>query len=112
MREFTSTEDLEDFLSTPDERTNTALSKQRGDILVLGAGGKMGPTLCRVLKRASGQAIHAVSRYSDDSVRSRLEDAGISTIKADLLEPESYERLPEAPTVFFLAGMKFGAGAH
>jgi len=112
MREFTSTEDLEDFLSTPDERTNTALSKQRGDILVLGAGGKMGPTLCRVLKRASGQTIHAVSRYSDGSVRSRLEDAGISTIKADLLEPESYERLPEAPTVFFLAGMKFGAGAH
>jgi nucleoside-diphosphate-sugar epimerase len=110
-------EQLELELSRPYPETVEQLRSVQGDFLVLGAGGKMGPTLCRLLKNASEVAgarrrIYAVSRFSDTGVRNRLESAGVQTIQADLLDRPVYDELPEAANVFFLAGMKFGASVQ
>jgi nucleoside-diphosphate-sugar epimerase len=107
-------EQLELELSRPYPETVEQLRSIPGDFLVLGAGGKMGPTLCRLLKNAVGDGtrrICGVSRFSDSEVRDRLENSGVQTIRADLIERSAYAQLPDAPNIFFLAGMKFGAGA-
>jgi nucleoside-diphosphate-sugar epimerase len=108
-------ERLEQELSRPYPGTVEQLRSIRGDFLVLGAGGKMGPTLCRLLKNASGDGrrrVYAVSRFSDSGVRDRLQSAGIQTIQADLLDRSAYASLPDAENIFFLAGMKFGASVQ
>ena len=100
---------LEDRLSEPSEATRNVLAAMNGDIVVLGAGGKMGPTLAMMLKKASANKnAYAVSRFSDKDVRSRIEQAGIQTIEADLLDEAAYKNLPDAENVFYLVGMKFG----
>ena len=101
---------LEDILSEPVEATKKIVAGLAGDIVVLGAGGKMGPTLAMMLKKASpGRRIYAVSRFSDKAVRSRIEQAQIETIEADLLDESHYRKLPDVENVFYLAGMKFGS---
>ena len=81
-----------------------------GDVVVLGAGGKMGPTLAMMVKKAApDKTVYAVSRFSDGKVRERIAEKGIEIVEADLLDESAYARLPEVPNVLFLAGMKFGA---
>jgi nucleoside-diphosphate-sugar epimerase len=82
-------------------------------LVVLGSGGKMGPTLAALAKRAAQAAgnplqVIAVSRYSDPHVRSWLEAQGVKTFQFDLLERDRYESLPEAENVIYLVGLKFG----
>jgi len=101
---------LEDILSEPADATKELIAGLKGDIVVLGAGGKMGPTLAMMLRKASsGKKIYAVSRFSDKAVRTRIERTGIKTIQLDLLEESLYSQLPDVENVFFLAGMKFGS---
>lgn len=89
------------------------MSKLRGDLVVLGAGGKMGPSLARLARRASAEAgivrrITAVSRCRERGVTDALASDGVDTLSCDLLEPGALERLPDAPNVVFMAGQKFG----
>jgi nucleoside-diphosphate-sugar epimerase len=109
---FSTVAELEEFLARPSEAACRELGALAGDFLVLGAGGKIGPTLCRLLKTASGgrKAVTAVSRFGDGAARERLEAEGVRTVAADLLDPDAYAGLPRAENVWFLAGMKFGAG--
>jgi nucleoside-diphosphate-sugar epimerase len=100
---------LEDILSEPTEATRRVAATLKGDIVVLGAGGKMGPTLAMMLKKASsGKNIYAVSRFSDKAIKARIEEAGVKTIEADLLDESQYCELPNVENVFYLVGMKFG----
>jgi nucleoside-diphosphate-sugar epimerase len=104
---------LEDILSEPTDATREVLAGLSGDVVVLGAGGKMGPTLAMMLRKASADRnIYAVSRFSDKSARARIEQAGIKTVEADLLDESQYSKLPLAENVFFLAGMKFGSSGN
>jgi nucleoside-diphosphate-sugar epimerase len=104
---------LEDWLSEPLAATSAALKKVQGDVAVLGAGGKMGPTLAMMLKKAAPERkVYAVSRFSDKPAADRLRARGIEIVEADLLDEAAYDRLPEVPNVFYLAGMKFGAAGH
>jgi nucleoside-diphosphate-sugar epimerase len=102
--------ELEDLLSEPRQETVAALEICPGDIVILGAGGKMGPTLARMAARASrdGRRVIAVSRWSSSSAERALNDAGVETIRCDLLDREAVSRLPDAPNVVFMAGQKFG----
>jgi len=109
---------LEDILSEPTDATKELIAGLNGDIVVLGAGGKMGPTLAMMLRKASsGKNIYAVSRFSDKAVRTKIERAGIKTIQVDLLDKSLYSQsrkgrlaaLPDVENVFYLVGMKFGA---
>ena len=111
LSSFSDEAELEEALSEPSEQACRDLAALDGEFLVLGAGGKIGPTLCRLLKTASGnRTVTAVSRFGDAAVRERLEAAGIRTVAADLLDPAAYPNLPKARNVWFMAGMKFGAG--
>jgi nucleoside-diphosphate-sugar epimerase len=101
---------LEDVLSQPSSATKEAVSALAGDIVVLGAGGKMGPTLAMMLRKASSERdIYAVSRFTDRAAKARIERAGIVAVEMDLLDESLYGRLPSVDNVFYLAGMKFGA---
>lgn len=84
-----------------------------GDLLILGAGGKMGPSLARRARRAAEKAgvqkkIVAVARFSDNGIRERLASDGIETVVSDLLVPGALAKLPDFPNVIFMAARKFG----
>ncbi len=106
-------EELEERLSRPTEADVSVVAELKGDLLILGAGGKMGPSLAALARRAADQAgggmrIIAVSRFSDDSLRGRLAAQNIETIACDLLEPGALAKLPDVPNVIFMAARKFG----
>jgi nucleoside-diphosphate-sugar epimerase len=104
---------LEEWLSEPLAATRAALRQVAGDVALLGAGGKMGPTLAMMLKKAAPEKnVYAVSRFSDEQVRGRLEEKGVQVVEADLLDESTYGSLPDVPNVFYLAGMKFGASGN
>jgi len=101
---------LEDFMTEPTAALKQALAGVPGDILVLGVGGKMGPTLARLAKRAApDKRVIGVARFSEAGLREKLEAQGIECIACDLLERDALERLPRAANVVFMAGHKFGA---
>ena len=106
---------LEEALSCPTPGLcRTFADLGGGDILVLGAGGKMGPTLARMARRAldacgrAGQKVIAVARFTDPAARRGLEAAGVVTVAADLSDRAQVQALPEAADVIFMAGQKFG----
>jgi nucleoside-diphosphate-sugar epimerase len=106
---MTETE-LEELLSRPTSGAIEVLRRLPGDLLILGAGGKMGPTLAMMARRALSpdRRVIAVSRFSDQAARRRLDAGGIMTIAADLLDRPALARLPDAANLVFMAGQKFG----
>jgi nucleoside-diphosphate-sugar epimerase len=105
---------LDDLLSQPSDAAVGAMSRLKGDILFLGVAGKMGPTLARMAARASEIAgvkrkIIGVARFSNPDERPKLEQFGIETIKADLLDKDQLDKLPDAPNVVYMPAMKFGS---
>jgi nucleoside-diphosphate-sugar epimerase len=102
--------ELDEWLSRPDDRVTAALNRLSGDVLILGAGGKMGPTLARMARRAmpSDRQVIAVSRFSSASSRAMLEQHDVITVPCDLLDRKAVERLPNADNIVFMAGQKFG----
>ena len=100
---------LIDQMTTPSQEVREAVSRLPGPVLLLGAAGKMGPTLAELLVRAGAPQVIGVSRFSDQWQRDYLASTGVKTVKADLLDPQALAALPEAPHVFLLAGFKFGA---
>jgi nucleoside-diphosphate-sugar epimerase len=108
-----SVQELERKLSEPSVKLTETLAKLDGDLLILGAGGKMGPSLARLAKNAIDEAgakkkVFAVSRFSSGNLREELEASGIETIAADLLNEEQLQSLPDVKNVIFMAGNKFG----
>ena len=109
-----SEEALEEALSRPSAADVEGARALGGDLLLLGVGGKMGPSLARLAKRACEQAgvshrIIGVSRFSTSGLAEELEKAGVEAIGCDLLDAGSLARLPEAPNVLFMTGRKFGS---
>ena len=114
MRALLTVEDLEDELSLPTEGVLETLRRVDGDVMVLGAGGKMGPTLARMVRRGMdllGQTtrrVIAVSRFSSARDAEELTRHGVEVLRCDLLDRAAVAALPDAPNVFFIAGQKFG----
>ncbi len=103
-------ETLEELMSRPSAALAEALARTPGDLLVLGVGGKMGPTLARMAKRADpARRVIGVARFSEPGLREKLQGQGVECIEADLLSREALARLPDAPNVVFMAGRKFGS---
>ncbi|MBV9404905.1 MAG: epimerase, partial [Acidobacteriaceae bacterium] len=109
--------ELEQVLSTPSPQDISAIEALDGDLLILGAGGKMGPSLAKRATRALAASqkkfqikpqVIAVARFSQEHVKSDLDEAGVETITCDLLEPGALAELPDAPNVIFMAARKFG----
>ncbi|PHN06615.1 NAD-dependent epimerase/dehydratase family protein [Flavilitoribacter nigricans] len=109
--------ELEASLSFPSDRLTADIERIDGDILILGIGGKMGPSLARLARRAMDQAgsphkVIGVSRFSDAAKRAALEASGIETIAGDLLDESFLQTLPRTRNVIFMAGQKFGTTGH
>jgi nucleoside-diphosphate-sugar epimerase len=105
--------DLYELLTRPSDRDIEAASSLGGDVLVLGAGGKMGPTLvdrmCRAIQQAGGKhRVIAVVRQNREGMFRKLSERDL-VIEADLLDSASYDHLPDAPNIVFMAGRKFGS---
>lgn len=110
-------EKLENLLTTPSQGLIEDIKKIKGDIFILGAGGKMGPTLAILAKNACNAAgidkrIFAVSRFSNKDVVSRLEACGVDIIASDLMEEGALESIPDAENIIFMAGKKFGTNGN
>ena len=114
MNRIETVDQLEDELSCPTPGVLATLREIDGDVIILGAGGKMGPTLARMVRRGfdeigqSGRKAIAVSRYSNAHAKLALSQVGVETISCDLLSRESVQMLPKVPNVIYMAGQKFG----
>jgi nucleoside-diphosphate-sugar epimerase len=107
---FAGVEELEAFLCRPTPDLVADLAGVDGDILILGVGGKMGPTLARLARSAVPERrVFGVARFSTPGLQASLAAHGVETISADLLDRQALERLPRARNVIFMAGRKFGA---
>ncbi|MBA4016715.1 MAG: epimerase [Pirellula sp.] len=107
-------EQLDELLSRPTTEVVEALGKLPGDIILLGVGGKMGPTLARMAVRASEEAgvkrrVIGVSRFTDARGEKQLQAWGVETLRCDLLEPEQVAKLPDAANVVAMSALKFGS---
>ncbi|MBN1395047.1 MAG: NAD-dependent epimerase/dehydratase family protein [Pirellulales bacterium] len=107
-------EQLEELLSRPTPGVVSTLKRLDGDVIILGVGGKIGPSLARMIRRADEQAgrgrrVIGAARFSKPDLQQRLEADSVETIRCDLLDRESLFSLPEMPNVLYLAGMKFGS---
>lgn len=105
--------ELEEFMTVPSEALINDLKRLDGDILILGVGGKMGPTLARMTKKAIDQAgldkkVIGVSRFSSGNLQKELQSFGIETIAANLLNEDELESLPDVKNIIYMAGNKFG----
>jgi nucleoside-diphosphate-sugar epimerase len=108
---------LDELLTRPEPETVRVLRQLTSPLVILGAGGKMGPTLAVLALRAARAAgrrtdVIAVSRFSDPQARRWIEARGVRTIAADLLERDQMRRLPAAENVIYLVGLKFGTGRN
>ncbi len=110
---FASVDELEAHLSEPDDAVVSALRDLQGDVVIAGVGGKMGPSLARMVRRALDLAgknsrVYGVSRFRQSKLRDELQAAGVIPVAADLLDPEAVRRLPDAGLVVSMVGFKFG----
>jgi len=115
MNDIETAEQLRDFMTEPTDALVEFLGGLQGDVLVLGAGGKMGPELVETIVRADRQAgasrrILAVSRFSDPAGRAkeRFLELGVHVLAGDLTERAFLDTLPDAPHVIYMLGVKFG----
>ncbi|HMC63704.1 MAG TPA: hypothetical protein VKI65_02085 [Gemmataceae bacterium] len=112
-----SEEQLDELLTRPNGALVDSVRTLASPLILLGAGGKMGPTLAVLAKRAADAAgraldVLAVSRFGDARARQWLEEHGIRTISCDLLEESSVRQLPDAANVIYLTGLKFGTAQN
>lgn len=112
--EICTEEELEATFAQPYPQTLELMRKLEGDIMILGVGGKMGPSLARLAVNACKQAgvtkrVIGVSRFSNPAQRQALEKHGIETIACDLMDLEAVKKLPQVENIIFMAGRKFGS---
>jgi NAD-dependent epimerase/dehydratase family protein len=101
---------LDELLCRPSQALIDDLARVDGDIMVLGVGGKMGPTLAGLAKAALPERrVIGVARFSEEGVEAWLKARGIETMQCDLLDELALRRLPQVPNIIFMAGRKFGA---
>jgi dTDP-4-dehydrorhamnose reductase len=108
-----TTEILYQKLLEPSDALVADIAKLDGGIIILGAGGKMGPSLAKLAKQAIDKAgvnkkVITVSRFSEEGLQQELNAYGIETHSADLLEDAQLQQLPDVKNVLYLAGTKFG----
>ena len=110
-------ETLNAMLSEPSEKLIADMARLEGDIMILGAGGKMGPTLSVMAKKASERAgirrhVYAVSRFSDPYASAFLQREQVEILPKDLNDEKQLAELPKAPNIVYMLGKKFGTSGN
>ena len=111
--EINNEHELDEYMSLPHDATVELMKKLDGDIMILGIGGKMGPTLGNLAVKAMHKAgvrkkVIGVSRFSDQESREKLDSLGITCIQCDLLNQDEVRQLPKVKNIIYMAGRKFG----
>lgn len=106
-------DEIERNLTTPTPALVDEITRLDGDIMVLGVGGKVGPSVAIMAKRAIDEAgvdkkVFGVARFSDPTARESLQRAGVTAVQADLTDDLELDAIPDATNVIFMAGNKFG----
>lgn len=114
LHPMATVDELEDRLSEPTPGAIETLARLDSDLMLLGAGGKMGPSLARMARRSFDAAgvrrrVLAVSRFGDGRAEGLLRSHGVETIRCDLLNPDQLQQLPDVPNIVFMTGRKFGS---
>lgn len=117
MQAPTTETELDEILSRPTAGAVDALRDLDGDLVLLGGGGKVGPTLARMARRALDEAgstskVISVSRWSDRAAADELREHGVDVVAADLGDPDAWATLPDAGAVMYLLGHKFGSTSN
>jgi nucleoside-diphosphate-sugar epimerase len=103
-------EHLDDVMTEPSAALVAAFEQIPGDLIILGVGGKIGPSLARLAKRAAPEKrVVGVARFSEPGLREKLTAWGIECVEADLLDRTQIDALPKLANVVFMAGRKFGS---
>lgn len=110
-------QELDEFMTRPRAALIDFVRTLKSPLVVLGAGGKMGPSLAVLVQRAATAASHpleviAVSRFTDATSRRWLEERGVRTISADLFQRSAVAALPDSDNVIYLVGLKFGTSQN
>ncbi|MBD7919602.1 NAD(P)-dependent oxidoreductase [Cellulomonas sp. Sa3CUA2] len=100
-------------LTRPTDRLVQDIAGIEGDIVVLGVGGKVGPTVATLAANAIKAAgvdkkVYGVARFSDRSLADELERAGVVPVVADVTDDDALAALPDAANVVYMVGHKFG----
>lgn len=108
-----TTQELMEFMTRPSERLVADLKRLKGDILILGAGGKVGPAMAVLAKRGvdaagTGAKVYAASLFDRPDAPEVMRRAGVEVIEADLSDPKQLAALPEVDNVIYMVGKKFG----
>ncbi|MGQ9455447.1 MAG: NAD-dependent epimerase/dehydratase family protein [Armatimonadota bacterium] len=117
MEAISSLEQLEEMLTRPTPVVVETLARLDEDLIVLGCGGKMGPSLARMVRRAFdeagvGRRVIGVDVFALPDQEARLREAGVETISCDLIDQDGLELLPDVPNVVYMVGMKFGTSEN
>ena len=105
--------ELDEQLSVPSPAVLEAIRGLDSDLLILGVGGKMGPTLARLAARAlreidSPYTAIGISRFNQAGMRERLKTWGVRTLRHDLLDRAAVAALPDSRNIVYMVGQKFG----
>src|SRR5262245_36342135 len=110
---FRDVDHVEDVMTTPSAALIADLERISGDLIILGVGGKIGPTLARLAKRAApAKRVVGVARFTEQGLHEKLESSGVECIAVDLLERKQIDALPKLANVVFMAGRKFGSAGQ
>ena len=110
---MTNIDTVVEELLQPSDALVADIAQLKGDILLLGVGGKIGPSFALLARRAIDRAgiskkVIGVSRFSEPDMKEELEQNGIETLAADLMNETDLQALPNVENVLYLAGTKFG----
>ena len=110
---MTVIDEIERDLTVPSPELVDEIARLDGDIVVLGVGGKVGPSVAIMARRAIEEAgvdktVYGVARFSDPAARASLERAGVTAVQADLTDDLELDAVPDAANVIYMAGNKFG----
>jgi nucleoside-diphosphate-sugar epimerase len=104
--------ELEARLAEPSPGLTADLAELDGDLMILGAGGKLGPSLVRLALNAGAKRVIAVSRFSEPGLADALTAEGADVVRADVADERALKDLPDARNVVFLVGAKFGTSGR
>lgn len=110
---FRNDDELLNWMTNPSQELIAFIKEVESPLVILGAGGKMGPSLAIKARKAATAAeypldVVAVSRFSNAETSQWLESKGVKTIRADLMNPTEYQKLPVSKNIVYLVGLKFG----
>jgi len=117
MTDLSTPEALDTAMATVSPGLAEDVAALEGDILVVGAAGKLGPSLvnlaCRAVEQAgTGATVYAASRFSTPGSADEMAAYGAEVVPADVSTDEGLAKLPDAPNVIFLVGAKFGTDGN